>query len=82
MNLHLDGIPVVQARAAKLGVGDGKSEGFDQVEAGAGGGAQAGNVAGVGRDFRADEDHMEGGGWPPEIELGLAGVGMFHGAAE
>ena len=82
MNLHLNGIPVVQTRAAELGIGDSEAQGFDQMKPCSGGGAKAGDVAGVGRDFRTDQDHVEGNGGPLEDELGFAGMGMFHGGPE
>jgi hypothetical protein len=79
MNLDVDGIPVVEAGAAELGVGDLEAEGFDEMEAGAGGGAEARDVAGVGGNFGVDEDDIERDGRPAEIEYGLAGVGVLHG---
>ena len=79
MDLYLDGIPIVEAGAAELGVGDLKAQRLDQMEAGAGGGAQAGDVAGVGRDFGMDEDDVERDGRPAEIEFGFSGMGVLHG---
>ena len=79
VDLDLHGVPVVEAGAAELGVGDLETEGFDEMQAGAGGGAEAGDVAGVGGDFGADEDDVEGDLRPAEIEFGLARVGVLHG---
>lgn len=79
MDLHLDGIPVVEPGAAELGVGDFESQRFDKMETGAGGGAEAGDVAGVGRDFRVDEDDVERDRRPAEVEFSFARVGVFHG---
>jgi len=53
-----DMAPVVHARPLELLVVQLKSERFDQVKLGAGDGAEPGDIAGVGRDFRFEEDHM------------------------
>ena len=54
---------IIQPRAAHLGVIDGKAQRFDEVQGAAGVGAQADDVAGVGRDFGLDKDDVEHGGW-------------------
>lgn len=54
---------IIQPRTAHLGVVDGKAQRFDEVQGAAGVGAQADDVAGVGRDFGLDKDDMEHGGW-------------------
>ena len=56
------GLPVVHSGAGELAGGDGKAEGFDEVEAGTDGEAGAGDVAGVLGDFRFEEDDVEAGG--------------------
>ena len=52
---------VVQPGPAHFGVVKGKSQGFDQMELCAGVGAKADDVAGIGRDFRFDQDNVEYG---------------------
>jgi hypothetical protein len=52
---------VIQARPAQLLVGDPEAQGLDQVQAAAGVGGQADDVAGVGRDFRLEQDDVEHG---------------------
>lgn len=54
---------IIQPRTAHLGVVDGKAQRFDEVQGAAGVGAQADDVAGVGRDFGLDKDDVEHGGW-------------------
>ena len=54
---------IIQPRAAHLGVIDGKAQRFDEVQGAAGVGAQADDVAGVGRYFGLDKDDVEHGGW-------------------
>ena len=54
---------IIQPCAAHLGVIDGKAQRFDEVQGAAGVGAQADDVAGVGRDFGLDKDDVEHGGW-------------------
>ena len=78
MDLNLDGIPIIEPGAAELGVGDFESQRLDQVETGAGGGAKAGDVAGVGRNFGVDEDDVQRDGRPAEIEFGFSGMGVFR----
>ena len=53
---------IIQPRTAHLGVVDGKAQRFDEVQGAAGVGAQANDVAGVGRDFGLDKDDVEHGG--------------------
>ena len=55
---------IIQPRTAHLGVVDGKAQRFDEVQGAAGVGAQADDVAGVGRDFGLDKDDVEHGGGP------------------
>ena len=79
VDADVDGIPVVEAGAAEVFVVDGKAEGFDEVEDGSGGGAEARDVASVGRDFGMDEDDVERGGGPGDLVVGDAGMVGFHG---
>jgi hypothetical protein len=60
-NADIAFVPVVHARAAKGFFIEGKSEGSDKVETGSGRLAEAGDVAGVWRNFGFDEDHMKHG---------------------
>lgn len=67
---------IIEPRAAHLGVVDGKAQRFDEVQGAAGVGAQADDVAGVGRDFGLDKDDVEHGGglkdgwcWGPVLGL-------------
>ena len=53
-----DLLPVVHAGAFELAVVELEAEGFDEMEGGVGGGAEAGDVAGVGRDFGFEEDDV------------------------
>ena len=78
MDLDVDGVPIVEAGPAELGVGDLESEGFDEMELRAGGGAEAGDVAGVGGDFGINEHDVERDRRPAEGEVGFARVGVFH----
>jgi hypothetical protein len=56
---QLDRRPVVEPGAAdRLGI-DAEGDRPDEVEAGAGGGAEPGDVAGVGRDLGGDEDDLQ-----------------------
>jgi hypothetical protein len=54
-------LPVVHAGAAEGFFVEGESEGLDEVESGAGGEAEAGDVAGVWGDFGFDEGDLEHG---------------------
>ena len=54
---------IIQPCAAHFCVVDGKAQRFDEVQGAAGVGAQADDVAGVGRDFGLDKDDVEHGGW-------------------
>ena len=56
-------VMIIQPCAAHLGVVDGKAQRFDEVQGAARVGAQADDVAGVGRDFGLDKDDVEHGGW-------------------
>ena len=82
MNLNLNGIPIVQTRAAELGIGDGEPQWLDKVQARAGGRAKPCNIARVGGNFRTDQNHVERNGRPVEGKISLAGVGMFHGGED
>ena len=53
---------IIQPRTAHLSVVDGKAQRFDEVQGAAGIGAQADDVAGVGRDFGLNKDDVEHGG--------------------
>ena len=78
MNLHVNGVPVVQTRAAELGIGYGEPQRLDKVETRAGGRAKPCNITRVGGNFRTNQNHVEGNGRPSEGKISLAGVGMFH----
>ena len=54
---------IIQPCAAHFCVVDGKAQRFDEVQGAAGVGAQADDVAGVGRDFGLDKDDVKHGGW-------------------
>lgn len=55
-------VPVVHAGTAEGFFIKGKSEGSDQMQTGSCGETKAGDVAGVGRDFRFDQDHVKHAG--------------------
>ena len=77
---EVDGFPVVESGAAELFFGEVEAEGFDEVEGGGGGGAEASDVAGVGGDDGFDEDDVKGDGGPVEGELvALAGAVLHVG---
>jgi hypothetical protein len=61
-------VPVVHPGAPTGGMVNVEAEGSDQVEARSGGGAEACDIAGIGRDFRLDEDDVKHG-------LGASGGG-------
>ncbi|MCY1379188.1 hypothetical protein D9M69_668830 [compost metagenome] len=63
--VHADRLPfvVIQPRAAHAGVVQFETQGTDQMQLGAGIGAQADGVAGIGRNLGADENDVEHGGW-------------------
>ena len=56
MNDHGGELVVVEPGAAQVLVAEFEAEWFDEVELGAGVGAQADGVAGIGRNFRLVED--------------------------
>ena len=58
--MPLDVLPVIHARAFELGIVELEAEGFDEMERRAGGGAEARDVAGVGRDFGFEQDEVHG----------------------
>lgn len=64
MNFDAGPFPVVQTGTAQFGVFQFKSQRTDQVQVGAGVGAQSDDVAGVGRYFRLVEDDVEQGVTP------------------
>lgn len=78
MHLGRDGVPIVQAGSFQLGVGDGETQGFHQMQFGAGGGAQAGDVAGVGWNLRMHQNHAQRGLRPEKGKIKAAGMGVFH----
>ena len=55
-----DVLEIIHAGAFEVLVGEEEAQGADEVEGGAGGGAEAGDVAGVLGDFGFDEDDFEG----------------------
>ena len=64
MHLHRHELVIVQPRTAHPGVIDGKAQRLDQVQRATGVGAQANDIARVGRNFWLDENdvkHGEGG---------------------
>ena len=52
--------PVVEAGTLEVAVLQLEAQGLDEVQAGAGDGAEPGNVAGVRRDLRLEEDYLHG----------------------
>ena len=56
--MPLDLLPVIHSSPLQVTVIELESEWLDQVEQRAGGGAQAGHIAGIGRDFGFDEDNL------------------------
>ncbi len=59
MHLHAGELVVIEPGAPHAGIVEREAERFDQMQLGAGIGAQANDVAGVGRDFRLDQDDMK-----------------------
>ena len=55
--------PIVEAGSAQLTVINLKSQRFNQVQLGSGGGAGAGHIAGVGRNLGLVENDPGHGGW-------------------
>ena len=51
-------LPIVHARALELGVVEFEAEWLNEVERGMGGGAEAGDIAGVWRNFGFEQDDM------------------------
>jgi hypothetical protein len=72
----VDGGPVVEAGALQAAVVEAEPEPADEVEAGAGGGAEARHVAGVRRDFGLPEGDVQHAGGS-----GRAGSGCCTGGA-
>ena len=60
-DLHARLLPIVEPGALEGFVVDGKAERPHEVKCGVGGEAKPGDVAGIGRDFRLDEDDIEHG---------------------
>jgi hypothetical protein len=52
-------MPVIQPRTLELGIGGGEAHGFHQMQVCAGGGAGAGDVAGVLGDLRFDKNDVQ-----------------------
>lgn len=59
VHVHVNISPVVQAGTLERAVIEGKSEGSDEVQTRASRDAQSGNVAGVGWNFRRDQDDVQ-----------------------
>ena len=80
-----DVLPVVHAGAAELAVVEVEPEGLDEVQRGAGGGAESGDVAGVGRDLGLEKDDLEHGRgrgrgrWRSRLGSGARGRGRDKG---
>lgn len=62
VTMELDGVPVVEAGAAEGALINAEAERANQVQGAIRGGAQAGDVAGVGRDFRFVKRDVQHGG--------------------
>src|SRR5579884_2923137 len=52
-------LPVIQAGALQFSIVDSKAERLDQMQLASGSGAQARDVAGIGRNFRLDKRDVE-----------------------
>jgi hypothetical protein len=74
-------LPVIHAGAFELAIIEFEAKGFDEVEGGAGGGAKAGDVAGVGWDLGLKKDQVEVGGFAGAGLVCLEGRLRFHGRA-
>ena len=72
----LEVLPVVHAGAAELAVVEIEAKGLDEVKGGLGGGAEAGDAAGVGGDFRLEEDDVEHGSGTCALAACVACVGV------
>ena len=59
MLAHLGELVIIQARPAQPLVVDIESQGVNQMQGAAGIGAQAYDIAGVGRNLRLIQDHIE-----------------------
>lgn len=57
--VQIDVGPVVESGAFEVAIADFKSQGTDQMKAGASGGAGSGDAACVGGDLWVDEDNVE-----------------------
>ena len=60
--LQFDFLPVIEAGPFQGAIVDGKPERLHQMQRRTGGQAEPANVAGIRRDFRLDEDDVEGNG--------------------
>jgi hypothetical protein len=65
-------VQVVEAGAAEQGFVHAEAERFNEMKAGVGDGAKAGDVSGVGRDFGMDKHHVE---HPKESRAWSGGAG-------
>src|SRR5262249_27971388 len=63
------GVPVIEPRAAQRAVVGAEAEAADQVQHRARGGAQAGDVAGVGRDLRFPQGHVQHARLPTSLQV-------------
>lgn len=57
--MNLDGRPVVETGSFEVTIVQGEAESTDQVQNGSGSAAEPGNVAGIGRDFRFNQDDVK-----------------------
>ena len=60
--LEVDFLPVIESGPFQGAIVDGKPERLDQVQRRTGGETKPADVAGIRRDFRLDEDDVEGSG--------------------
>jgi hypothetical protein len=51
-------LPIIHASAFELGVVELETEWFDQMQRGVGRGAETGDISGVRRDFRFEQDDV------------------------
>src|ERR1019366_2757146 len=75
-------VPVVDPGTAHAVVVDAETQRADEVHGGGRGGAEAGDVARVGRDLRLDEDHVERCPEGPGAEAWGRGGGARHASTE
>ena len=79
MDADIEGIPVIESGTAEPGRGKREAERFHEMKPRPGGGAQTGDVSGVGRDFRMDQHHVKRDVRPAEVKIGLSGMRVLHG---